>query len=180
MAAVGQSVLAIWRGDLKYGSTLNKWINSAITSFKLALSQLIDVFISSPSNGQVLTYNSGSSKWVISTPNTISNISSLTGDCEITNPKAGQILVYDQMKWRNHYSESAVVSFKTFFTHLTELGAVRLQNNVDAHVVDTKNMLGVTLLILPDSPYGNGVMSFYVQVLADGFGFFYHSCWWRW
>ena len=67
-----------------------------------ALSDLTDVTVTSPSDGQVLTYDNTSGKWVNDTPTASSSISTLT-DVNLTSLSDGQILKYDatNQEWVN-------------------------------------------------------------------------------
>lgn len=79
------------------------------------LGALTDVDISSPQNGQVLTYDSNESKWVNGTgggggSSTLAGLSDVT----LTTPSSDDILVYDGADWVNKaggYVESSVVTF---------------------------------------------------------------------
>lgn len=67
------------------------------------LDDLTDVDITSPSNGQVLTYNSTSGEWENANPSGgASDLDDLT-DVDITNPTDGQMLQYNSQnnKWVN-------------------------------------------------------------------------------
>ena len=67
------------------------------------LSGLTDVDISTPSNGQVLTYDSTSQKWEnAAAPSGSSSLDSLT-DVDISTPSNGQVLTYNSTseKWEN-------------------------------------------------------------------------------
>lgn len=98
------------------------WINTAITqNFSGSIIKVADLFdatISTPSNGQVLTYNSGTSKWVNSTASAgaVSSVFGRTGavvsaegdysftqlsDVTLTTPTTGQIMRYDGSGWVN-------------------------------------------------------------------------------
>jgi hypothetical protein len=68
-----------------------------------SLSGLSDVFIPTPTDGQVLTYSNATSKWNAVTPDTyIDTISGLT-DTTISSPSDGQALTWDSstLKWVN-------------------------------------------------------------------------------
>lgn len=67
------------------------------------LSQLADVVLSSPTNGQALIYDAANSQWVNGTIQTgVSTLSSLT-DVLLTSPTANQVLIWDESssKWVN-------------------------------------------------------------------------------
>ena len=68
-----------------------------------ALTDLTDVAVSSPSNGQVLKYDSTSGKWVNGTGGGGSSTLSGLSDVTITSPTDGQGLVWDatEGKWVN-------------------------------------------------------------------------------
>lgn len=97
------------------------WINTAITqNFSGSVIKVADLFdanISTPSNGQVLTYNSGTSKWVNSAVSgAVSSVYGRSGavvaaegdysftqlsDVTLTTPTTGQIMRYDGSGWVN-------------------------------------------------------------------------------
>lgn len=62
------------------------------------LSQLLDVALTSQTNGQVLTWNSTSNRWVNQTP-----VTALAGlsDVSLTSPAANQVLTYNGVRWVN-------------------------------------------------------------------------------
>ncbi len=66
-----------------------------------ALSSLSDVLLSTPTNGQVLTYNG--TKWVNSNPTGGSSVAVLNDltDTTITTPTGGQFLSYNGTQWVN-------------------------------------------------------------------------------
>lgn len=67
------------------------------------LDDLNDVDITSPVNGQVLTYDSNSGKWVNSNPSGGADDLTDLGDVNISSPSNGQVLSYDSasQKWIN-------------------------------------------------------------------------------
>ena len=89
----------------------NILVNEAIANKKAGgggssttLSGLTDTDITTPTNGQVLTYDSTAEKWENANPATPAtpNLSDLT-DTDITTPTNGQVLTYDSTaaKWVN-------------------------------------------------------------------------------
>lgn len=76
---------------------------SAIPSGASALSELTDVSITTPSNGQVLTYDSSNQEWI--NANSSGGSSTLSGlsDVDLTTPADGQVLKYDgaNQEWIN-------------------------------------------------------------------------------
>jgi hypothetical protein len=65
----------------------------------LTLAGLADVLITSPLNGQVLTYNTVAGKWENATGG-VTSLAALT-DVLLTGPTLGQVLTYDGTKWIN-------------------------------------------------------------------------------
>lgn len=104
-------------GDvLAYNSNISSWENSKKVTNHVAdknnphetsLSNLKDTTISSPSNGDALTFDG--SKW-INSPSTSSSLSGLS-DTDITTPANGDTLVYNSVstKWENSSNLSSHV-----------------------------------------------------------------------
>lgn len=67
-----------------------------------ALGDLTDVDLTTPADGEVLTYDSASGKWVNAEIETATSLEELT-DTDITTPDDGDILVYDETDevWKN-------------------------------------------------------------------------------
>ena len=67
-----------------------------------ALDDLTDVDLTTPADGEVLTYDSASGKWVNAEIETATSLEELT-DTDITTPDDGDILVYDETDeaWKN-------------------------------------------------------------------------------
>ena len=83
------------------------------------ISDLGDVEITSPSNGQVLKYNSTTEKWENSDESGgASDISDL-GDVTITSPSNGQVLKYnsDTEKWENSDESGGAVATALLLTN---------------------------------------------------------------
>lgn len=83
-----------------------KWTpKNATTSTQGAtvLNELNDVTISSPANGQVLTYNSSSNKWENkATTSAVTKLQQLTGDVNLGSTiNNGDVLTYNSGKWTN-------------------------------------------------------------------------------
>lgn len=77
--------------------------NSGGGSVSLTLANMGDVQLSSPADGQVLTYNATIGKWVNANPQGgVTDLASLT-DVTLTTPSANQVLLYDNTtsKWIN-------------------------------------------------------------------------------
>ena len=62
------------------------------------LTDLNDVAITTPSDGQALVYDSSSGEWVNETPAT--TLSGLT-DTSILSPATGETIIYDGASWAN-------------------------------------------------------------------------------
>jgi Protein of unknown function (DUF2793) len=122
-----------WLGhDLNSGNDFrfngSSWIE--VTGGADELSELTDVAISGPTNGQVLTYNTGASKWEnANASGGDTELSELT-DVDITSPTNGQVLTYNTSagKWENEAASGGD-------TELSELTDVQISTPTNGQVL---------------------------------------------
>ena len=102
------------------------------------LSDLSDAQISSPSNGQVLTYDNTISKWKNQTlPEVVTTLSALS-DTSISSPVSGDGLVYNGTNWVNeklnyYLEETATLSTSTTTTYTFTNSAITTSSVIDVY-----------------------------------------------
>lgn len=86
------------------------------------LGEMSDVALSTPTNGQVLTYDSASTKWKNADASGASTLNEMT-DVTLSSPTNGQALVYDSAssKWTNQSvgDDGFVINFTYYDSTLT-------------------------------------------------------------
>lgn len=100
---------------------------AAIPSGVSILSDLTDVTITTPSDGQVLTYDSSSQEWINASGGGGSSTLSGLSDVDLTSPADGQILTYDSsnQEWVNSdNSGKGVVLTQAQYDALVSAGTV--------------------------------------------------------
>jgi hypothetical protein len=94
------------------GQVLIKWIGGDYDTVwsSPVIDNLADVAVTTPSDGQVLTYDSATSQWVNETPSAGSAgaLDALT-DVTIASPQGGQVIKYNSgtSQWVNGYADAA-------------------------------------------------------------------------
>lgn len=88
---------------LHYGAGLSVVAGALTATAGTTLAGLTDVLISSPTNGQVLTYNTVAMKWENATPTSGSTTLASLTDVLLSSPTNGQVLTYNTGvgKWEN-------------------------------------------------------------------------------
>lgn len=74
-------------------------VNNIVSLSQPALNNLEDVTLSTPDNGQILTYDG--TKWVNADPSSGAEELEDLSDVDLTSPTEGQVLTYDGANWIN-------------------------------------------------------------------------------
>ena len=100
-------------------------LTPAVDLSGVSISGLSDVSVSSPANGQFLTYNTSNSRWENVTQGVPANLSDL-GDVSSSSPSANQFLRYNSSNARY---ENVTVDVKTNANSLDDVHVTSVANN---------------------------------------------------
>ena len=106
-----------------YNPATKKYVDDSISGFSTTLSGLTDTTISSPTEGQVLSYDSASSKWINTT------LSSDTFIVTITSGVSEGTTWYQKNKSFNEITTAYDAGKKCYLTHGIYLYYLTLKNN---------------------------------------------------
>ena len=136
---------------IRYGSgTVKSALDNGGGGGSSTLASLTDTAITTPSNGQVLTYDGIAEKWENSAI-PAQSIAGLT-DTTITTPSNGQVLSYDSTaeKWKNASAPTGGIEFSTTAKNIGKWGS----DDLYSVLVDGGTMTGATLDIDYTLPQG--------------------------
>jgi hypothetical protein len=132
--------------DPETGATLTgTWVPATPTPPVTTLAGQTDVAITSPTNGQVLTYDTASGKWKNATPTAaVTSVAGKTGavtlvaddltDVTVATPTTGQILTYNGTTWVN---SATITGALTITGNIATNGTIKSQGAAFAAVART-------------------------------------------
>lgn len=83
-------------------------INNVINQSEPAISNLADVSLTSPENGQILTYNG--TRWTNEDPSGGAEALEDLDDVDLSSPTEGQVLTFDGTKWINDDPSCGIIN----------------------------------------------------------------------